>query len=85
MLIVCSKYKAYMKIFDLMSNLFLLTHIFGILIFGVSRLQPGPTYLSYAEMKGSLSWFDKYIYSIYFSSTTMLTVGYGDLLPATIQ
>jgi len=32
-----------------------------------------------------MTWFDKYIYSIYFSSTTMLTVGYGDLLPANVQ
>ncbi len=44
--LICSKYKAYMKIFDLMSNLFLLTHIFGLLIFAFSRLQPGQTYLS---------------------------------------
>ena len=26
-------------------------------------------------------WTQKYIYSLYFSSTTLLTVGYGDLTP----
>jgi len=82
---ICSKYKAYMKIYDLMSNLFVLTHIFGILIYGVSRIQPNYTYLTIIEIKGLMTWFDKYIYSIYFSSTTMLTVGYGDLLPANVQ
>jgi len=46
MLMICSKYKAYMKIYDLMSNLFVLTHIFGILIYGVSRIQPEYTYLT---------------------------------------
>ncbi len=84
-LIICSRYKPYMKIYDLMSNLFLLTHLFGVLIYGVSRLQPSQTYLSIIEVKGPMDWIDKYIYSIYFSSTTMLTVGYGDLLPSNIQ
>ncbi len=74
-----------MKIYDLMSNLFLLTHLFGVLIYGVSRLQPSQTYLSIIEAKGPMNWIDRYIYSIYFSSTTMLTVGYGDLLPSNIQ
>lgn len=84
-LIVCSKYKPYMKIYDLMSNLFLLTHLFGVVIYGVSRFQPSQSYLTIIESKGHMSWIDRYIYSIYFSSTTMLTVGYGDLLPSNIQ
>lgn len=27
---------------------------------------------------------DKYIYSLYFSATTLLTVGYGDLAPSNV-
>lgn len=30
-----------------------------------------------------LSIFQKYIYSFYFSCTTMLTIGYGDITPQT--
>jgi hypothetical protein len=74
-----------MKIYDLMSNLFLLTHLFGIVIYGVSRFQPSQSYLTIIEAKGHMSWINRYIYSIYFSSTTMLTVGYGDLLPSNVQ
>jgi hypothetical protein len=32
----------------------------------------------------SRSWGEKYVYSLYFSSTTLLTVGYGDLAPTNI-
>lgn len=33
---------------------------------------------------GDRPWTDKYIYSLYFSSTTLLTVGYGDISPTNI-
>jgi hypothetical protein len=33
------------------------------------------------EKYETLSWINLYIYSFYFSGTTILTVGYGDILP----
>lgn len=29
-------------------------------------------------------WITKYIYALYFSSTTLLTVGYGDITPTNV-
>ena len=31
-----------------------------------------------------MNWIELYVYSIYFSGTTILTVGYGDILPHNI-
>ncbi len=31
------------------------------------------------------SWGEKYIYSLYFSATTLLTVGYGDIAPTNVK
>lgn len=30
------------------------------------------------------TWYTKYIYSLYFSCTTLLTVGYGDISPTNV-
>ena len=30
-------------------------------------------------------WVEKYIYSLYFSATTLLTVGYGDIAPTNVK
>jgi hypothetical protein len=38
-------------------------------------------YLQVIEGIESMNWIEKYIYSFYFAGTTILTVGYGDILP----
>ena len=41
-----------------------------------------PSWLSAIEIENA-DWSTKYIHSLYFSTITTLTVGYGDIIPTT--
>ena len=59
----------------------LFAHIIGCLWHFVADIQyPDQTWLS-AKGLVSSPWLEKYLYSIYWSSVTIMTVGYGDIVP----
>lgn len=51
-------------------------------MYGMTYIKTGKQ--NWIEKAGleELSWYNLYIYSLYWSNTTMVTVGYGDLTPA---
>lgn len=53
------------------------------LIYCTTLLSPHFNWLVVKNLD-SLNSYCKYIYSMYFSATTMLTVGYGDIAPVNV-
>jgi len=49
-------------------------------MYGVALTSPESNWMTRITMQDD-NWDTKYIYTIYFVCTTMLTVGYGDILP----
>lgn len=86
-LLVATKYKNEMTIFDLVVKMLLILHFFVIftlfqsmLLYGVAMTSPEDNWMARIQMEDNL-WSTKYIYTLYFACTTMFTVGYGDILP----
>ncbi len=50
------------------------------ILFSASKLNPQKNWASAIGIDGEEP-FAKYVYSFYFASTTMLTIGYGDITP----
>ena len=50
------------------------------LLYLVSLAEPNVNWTKSIENFG-VSWFSRYVHSLYFACTTALTVGYGDILP----
>lgn len=69
-----------MKIFDLVVTLFIQAHILAICLYLASKIEPENSWAKHIGVKDA-SFSKSYIYSIYFATTTMLTVGYGDIKP----
>lgn len=59
----------------------LFTHIIGCFWHFIAEIQfPDQTWLTYKGLEYS-HWLNRYLYSIYWSSVTIMTVGYGDIVP----
>ena len=54
----------------------------ALFIYGLTLASPGENWLS-GVGKDAAAPLTKYIMSLYFTATTMFTVGYGDVLPTT--
>lgn len=58
-------------------------HIFACIFFKISHLLHQLGYPSFYEVYGLINqnWLGQYINEVYFASTTMITVGFGDMTP----
>ena len=63
-----------------MINLFVLTHCLAILLYLGSLFDPVNNWI-HSIGASNESYLGKYLYSLYFCSTTILTIGYGDITP----
>lgn len=52
------------------------------MMISASKIDPQKNWIRAKQIE-DLDIFEKYIYSFYFSCTTMLTIGYGDITPQT--
>lgn len=82
-----SLYKDHFKLFDLLSTSLKVAHIFvnstltqSIIMYCSSYYDLNHNWMTHAGIS-DLPVFEKYLYSYYFSCTTMLTIGYGDIVP----
>lgn len=85
-----SKYRQVVEIFDLFVLLLAISHIFvniflfqALLIYATTKLHPEENWMTKIKLEDQ-TWHTKYIYSLYFSCTTLLTVGYGDISPTNV-
>lgn len=84
-----SKYYEYhVKSFDLIFSLAILAHFIvymhvlqAIILYNLTLFEKGVTWMSDLPLDRS-SPLILYIYSFYFGCTTILTVGYGDIVPS---
>ena len=78
------EYENYVKIFDLLFNVIIQAHVFAVLLFSASKINPVNNWVNGIGIQHE-SVFVKYVNSIYFACTTMLTIGYGDLSPKNVE
>lgn len=60
-----------------------LAHFFSLVLYFVAQCNEDKNWLIVNDLN-ELPPIEKYIYSLYFTLTTMLTVGYGDISPVII-
>ena len=48
----------------------------------VAMINPNNNWVSNVSQMEDHNWDTEYVYSLYFSCTTLLTVGYGDISPS---
>lgn len=69
---------------DLLFNIFIQAHTFAVILYCSSKINPGNNWVKSIGISGE-AFFSKYINSIYFACTTMLTIGYGDISPKNVE
>ncbi|EGR34768.1 hypothetical protein IMG5_002400 [Ichthyophthirius multifiliis] len=72
------------SLMKLFSFIIFFLHLICCLWLYVSFLNPNMNWLSKLQIQDQ-EWHVKYIYSFYFSTTTLTTVGFGDIQPSNIQ
>ncbi|KAL4503286.1 hypothetical protein ABPG72_000892 [Tetrahymena utriculariae] len=74
------------NLFKLLFNMLLVGHLFSCVWISIAKIVPIyvdsqlPTWL-HVKQTMETSWKIEYLYAFYFSSVTMITVGYGDITP----
>ena len=76
-----SRQKHIIAIFKLFFLNILLAHIFGSILLGMANLEPGNNWLTKGGIDAEI-WWIQYLYAVYWGTTIMMTVGFGDFLPA---
>ncbi|KAL4473705.1 hypothetical protein ABPG74_022569 [Tetrahymena malaccensis] len=71
------------QLLSLLGTILFVGHIFGCAFWKAAELNNDDQSKNWMKKIGiqDSSWQDKYLYSIYYSVTTMITVGYGDITP----
>lgn len=63
---------------------FCFAHMLAILLVAMSNLNPDKNWQSSKNL-ASAPWFERYIWSYYWGTTIMLTIGFGDMVPVCYQ
>lgn len=56
----------------------------AVILLTMAEINPNQNWLQSKNLVGS-PWYEKYIWSYYWGTTIMLTIGFGDLIPACYQ
>lgn len=71
----------YFKVMNVLGVMLFTAHIFSIVLNLLADNIPGNNWLAKIQ-KADEPWNIRYLYAMYWSITTMVTVGYGDIVPA---
>jgi hypothetical protein len=63
---------------------FVYAHILSVILLCMADANPNKNWLTSIGIKNAV-WYEKYIWSYYWSTTTMLTIGFGDITPSCYQ
>ena len=81
------RHEYHTKIFDMIMTIFITAHIIvtislikSIPLIEATRMNPNLNWMTHLDIESNNYWV-KYIYTFYFTITTILTVGYGDITP----
>ena len=74
----------YWSLFKVFLFNFCFAHMLAILLVAMSNLNPDKNWQSSKNL-ASAPWFERYIWSYYWGTTIMLTIGFGDMVPVCYQ
>lgn len=76
-------FKNIMELIKLISTILFISHMFACIWIFFGKMTSSSSQITWLD-KYELSdkeWYDRYISGYYFSTVTMITVGYGDIVP----